>query len=123
MTVTKISEKQLVANQKNAGVSTGPQTGAGKAVASGNAIRHGIFSSQLVLADEEPDHFHALVAALQNDLRPVGALELTLVERIAVSIWRQRRLVQAETAKLELARRDDVCTRQAEHWKMRRARE
>ena len=30
-------------------------------------------------------------------------LEATLVERIAVSIWRQRRLIQAETASLTLA--------------------
>ena len=44
---------------------------------------------------------------MQADLRPVGALELTLVERIAVTIWRQRRLVRAETARLNLARRDE----------------
>ncbi len=101
-----ISKKQLAANQNNATLSTGPQSGPGKVIARSNATRHGIFSSQLVLDDEEPDDFRALVIALQNDLRPVGALELTLVERIAVSIWRQRRLVQAETAKLNLARRD-----------------
>ena len=106
MTVTKISDKQLVANQSNAGLSTGPRTDTGKAASSSNATRHGIFSAQLILQDEEPGEFQALVAALQADLRPVGALELTLVERIAVTIWRQRRLVQAETAKLELARRD-----------------
>ena len=104
MTVTRISDKQLVANQNNAGLSTGPRTDTGKAVSSGNATRHGIFSAQLILQDEEPEEFQALVAALQVDLRPVGAIELTLVERIAVNIWRQRRLVQAETAKLELAR-------------------
>ena len=106
MTVTKISDKQLVANQNNAGLSTGPRTDTGKAVSSSNATRHGIFSAQLILQDEEPEEFRELVAALQADLRAVGALESTLMERIAVTIWRQRRLVQAETAKLELARRD-----------------
>ena len=106
MAVTKLSDKQLVANQKNANLSTGPRTDIGKTVSGTNATRHGIFSAQLILKDEEPDEFQALVAALQADLRPVGALELTLVERIAVTIWRQRRLVQAETAKLDLARRD-----------------
>jgi hypothetical protein len=34
---------------------------------------------------------------------PVGIVERTLVERICVSIWRQRRLVRAETAGLALA--------------------
>ena len=102
----KISDKQLVANQNNAGLSTGPRTDTGKAVSSSNATRHGIFSAQLILQDEEPEEFRELVAALQADLRPVGTLESTLLERIAVTMWRQRRLVQAETAKLELARRD-----------------
>ena len=107
MTVTKISDKQVLANQNNANLSTGPQTETGKAVSSSNATRHGIFSAQLILQDEEPEDFRTLVTALQVDLRPVGALELTLVERIAVTIWRQRRLVRAETARLNLARRDE----------------
>ena len=107
MTVTKISDKQLVANQTNAVLSTGPTTDGGKTASSGNATRHGIFSAQLILRDEDPEDFQTLVAALQADLRPVGALELTLVERIAVTIWRQRRLVRAETASLDLARRED----------------
>jgi hypothetical protein len=36
------------------------------------------------------------------ELRPLGILELSLVEKIAISLWRQRRLVCAETATLEL---------------------
>ena len=39
---------------------------------------------------------------LQVQLRPVGVLELSLVEKIAVTLWRQRRLVGAETASIEL---------------------
>jgi len=34
--------------------------------------------------------------------RPVGPLELSLVEKIAFTLWRQRRLVHAETATIEL---------------------
>ena len=107
MTITNISEKQVVANQNNASLSTGPRSDAGKAASSNNAKRHGMFSAQLILNDEEPEDFQALVTALQTDLRPAGTLELTLVARIAVNIWRQRRLLQAETARLELSRRDD----------------
>jgi hypothetical protein len=36
--------------------------------------------------------------------RSIGAVELALVERIAVTIWRQRRLVTAESATLRLHR-------------------
>ena len=42
--------------------------------------------------------------ALRKALRPEGAYELLLVERMAVTVWRQRRLVQAESAGIELRR-------------------
>ena len=44
-----------------------------------------------------------MLDGLQVQLRPVGALELSLVERIAVSLWRQRRLVNAETAAIAIS--------------------
>ena len=96
------SEKQLRANQQNALKSTGPRTSEGKTVVSNNRMTHGILSSKLLLPNENEDEYRALLADLQNDLRPVGTLELTLVERIAVSLWRQRRLIRAETANVSL---------------------
>ncbi len=45
-----------------------------------------------------------MFADLWRSLNPVGSMEGALVERIAVTLWRQRRLVQAETANLALAR-------------------
>ena len=69
-----------------------------------NAERHGIFSSRLFLNDEKPEELALLVSELQETLTPVGTTELVLVERIAVTIWRQRRLIAAETAALELSR-------------------
>ena len=98
------TEQRLAANRANAQQSTGPSTARGKAVACQNATRHGLLSAKLFLEDEDPEEFQALFADLAGSLNPVGALELTLVERIAVTIWRQRRLVHAETASLTLAR-------------------
>ena len=49
--------------------------------------------------------FDDLVVELQSALAPIGFMELALVERVAVAIWRQRRLVTAETASISLARR------------------
>ena len=98
------TEQRLAANRANARRSTGPVTAEGKAIASRNATRHGLLSGRLFLDEEDPAQFQELVRNFASSLKPVGALEETLVERIAVTVWRQRRLVQAETATLNLAR-------------------
>lgn len=98
------TEQRIAANRANAQLSTGPTTFEGKAVASLNAQRHGLLSARLFLDDEDPAEFQELCADLCHSLNPVGAMEAALVERIAVTLWRQRRLVQAETASLILAR-------------------
>ena len=99
-----VSERQLTANRENAKNSTGAKSKNGQAVTCQNATQHGLFSSRLLLEGEDPAEFQRLLADLQATLRPVGAVELGLVERIAVTMWRQRRLVRAETATLHLAR-------------------
>lgn len=98
------TEQRLAANRANALNSTGPISPEGKVNASRNATRHGLLSAKLFLEDEEPSEFQAMFGDLWRSLNPVGALEASLVERIAVTLWRQRRLVQAETANLSLAR-------------------
>ena len=99
-----VSERQLTANRANAQKSTGPKNKNGQAVACENATRHGLFISRLLLEGEDPAEFQELLGELQLTLRPVGAVELGLVERIAVTMWRQCRLVRAETATLRLSR-------------------
>ena len=96
------SEKQKRANQQNAQKSTGPRSLEGKQKVSANRITHGILSTKLLLAGEDPQDYQSLLDDLQAQLRPVGALEFSLVEKIAVILWRQRRLVSAETATIEL---------------------
>lgn len=97
-----MSDRRQLANRINASKSTGPITQNGKATASGNATRHGILSGRLFLTTEDPSEFQQLQLDLHASLAPVGVMELTLVERIAIAIWRQRRLVAAETASLNL---------------------
>lgn len=97
-----MSDRRQLANRTNATKSTGPITEDGKTTASANATRHGILSDRLFLANEDPTEFQLLQLELHPSLAPVGAMELTLVERIAIAIWRQRRLVAAETASLNL---------------------
>jgi hypothetical protein len=98
------TEQRLSANRTNALSSTGPTSLEGKATASRNATRHGLLSGKLFLDDEDPADFKYLLSRLSQSLHPIGAIEEALVERIAVTIWRQRRLVASETASRALAR-------------------
>jgi len=100
------STKQISANRHNSRKSTGPKSVGGKAVASRNATRHGILSSSLFLPDEDPATFQQLFEELAKTFNPVDTLEMVLVEKIAVAIWKQRRIVAAETAAITLNRQD-----------------
>lgn len=95
---------RLAANRLNAVSSTGPTSEAGKVKSSRNATRHGLLSNRLLLDCEDPAEFDVLLLELQSSLAPVGYIELALVERVAITLWRQRRLVTAETAAISLAR-------------------
>ena len=47
------SSAQILANQKNAMLSTGPKTPEGKSAAARNSIRHGLSGAFRVLANED----------------------------------------------------------------------
>ena len=96
------SAAQITANQLNAQKSTGPVTEMGKRKVSSNAIKHGLFSKNLILADEDPLDYQSLLAQLHTELSPSGVLEQILIERIAISLWRQKRLIRAETAYIKM---------------------
>ena len=100
-----MSDKKQAANRLNSRKSTGPKTIAGKRSVSQNARQHGILSTHLILDGESKDEFLLLLETLQLELLPVGLLENTLVERVAVSIWRQRRLVRSESAEVAMRQR------------------
>ena len=89
-------------NAKNALKSSGPKSALGKAASAQNARRHGVLSAQLILPSENHDEFDELVDQLQQEFKPEGLLENTLVERIAIALWRQMRLVNAESAEILL---------------------
>jgi len=86
-----ISEKQLQANRRNALSSTGPRTEEGKGVASKNALKHGLLSSEVVIPGENPAEFASFRQAMLDDLAPLGQLELMLADRIVGSFWKLKR--------------------------------
>lgn len=97
--------KQAAANKANSQKSTGATTAEGKATVSKNAIRHGLLSQRLIITGEEIQDFDALLVGLMQSVAPEGMLEKVLVEKAAVAMWRQKRLVAAESASIELGRR------------------
>ena len=83
---------------------TGPRTADGKAVVGANALRTGLRSAACSSRGEDPQEFQLLCAELDAALRSVGAVEIALAERIAVALWRQRRLISAEAAAIDQER-------------------
>ena len=71
------TQAQIDANRQNAQKSTGPRTAEGKAAASQNAFKHGLFVKKAVIRDESQDeydrHREALLAA-QLDAQDYGLM-------------------------------------------------
>ena len=65
-----------------------------------NAMKHGILSRLAVLAHEDHAEFADLLAALIEEHRPAGITERHLIEELATIIWRKRRVLLAEGAKI-----------------------
>jgi hypothetical protein len=65
-----------------------------------NALKHGILSQLAVLAHEDQSEFSDLLAALLDEHRPAGMTERHLIEELATIIWRKRRVLLAEGAKI-----------------------
>lgn len=98
------TEKKTASNRKNAQKSTGPKSDAGKAVVSQNARTHGILSRNLIIKGESQAEFSELLCLLADEFQPVGLVEHALVERVGIALWRQRRLVRAESAEVSINR-------------------
>jgi hypothetical protein len=91
---------QVAANQLNAQSSTGPRTESGKATASKNAIKLGLFSGDFVRPAEQSLH-DELNATILREVAPVGILELNLATEIRRAMWRLRRCGEVEASLLD----------------------
>lgn len=65
-----------------------------------NALKHGILSRLAVLAHEDHAEFDDLLAALLDEHQPAGMTERHLIEELSTIIWRKRRVLLAEGAKI-----------------------
>lgn len=99
------TEQQLLANQKNALVSTGPKSPKGKAVVATNAVKHGIFTKDLFIStgscQVEKEEYFELLNNLLNCLSPQNQMESLLVEKITIDFWRLRRALKFEIGSMK----------------------
>jgi hypothetical protein len=95
-----LSPRQLAARRTNAKKSTGPRTSDGKDAARFNALKHGFFARDVVNRELDGSaraaEFNSILDALLEDFQPESARERILVDEIAASCWRIRRLLRYE---------------------------
>jgi hypothetical protein len=98
------SSPRSAASRRNGQRSPGPTTPAGKRRSRQNALRHGFFSRWLVICDpvagEDPDDYYRLHADIVANYHPVGFEENLRCEKIALCIWKLRRLTRYETGQI-----------------------
>lgn len=99
------NENQNETNRKNALKSTGPQSDEGKEIVSRNATKYGLYAKDVILkgglVGEDPKEFEELLQSLIADLGPQGCMETILVEKIAATSWRLKRLFRAECGSIK----------------------
>ncbi len=88
------------ARRANATKSTGPRTSEGMAAARLNALKHGFFACDVVNpvldGKARAEEFNSLLDALLEEFQPESASERILVDEVAASCWRIRRILRYE---------------------------
>jgi hypothetical protein len=101
------SSKQIDANRRNAQKSTGPKTPAGRAASKMNALKHGIFSKEVLVRglniNESSRDLNALHERFWQEHNPVGPAEEMLVDQMVTAYWRWRRVLRAESGEIALS--------------------
>jgi hypothetical protein len=96
------SLRQVEANRRNALMSTGPQTEAGKKRSRGNAVRHGLTAETVIAGLEDSKDYKAFELSVTSDFDAQTAVERELVLRLASLLWRLRRAAAIETGLLQI---------------------
>jgi hypothetical protein len=94
-------------NRANSEHSTGPRTGAGKQRSSLNALRHGLTARTAVLPSEDRTAFQQHCRQFVDEYQPATATETHLVQELADTSWRLRRIPLLEAHVLSEATRPE----------------
>jgi hypothetical protein len=107
------SFRQIGANRRNAQLSTGPVTEAGKKRYRRNALRHGLTAETVIDALEDAEDYAAFEMAVTADYDAQSAVERELVLRLASVLWRLRRAIAIESGLFKIQARHLLQFRQA----------
>ena len=98
------TKNQQRANRRNAQKATGPKTIEGKQISAQNALRHGLYSQEIIIDSphlkEDKEEYDSLLASFIEELQPQTAFQQCLVLRIVNCFWRSRRAIRAESAEI-----------------------
>ena len=97
-TPTPLSPAQLAAHRANAQLSTGPATAEGRGKSSLNAVKTALTGRTVLLTSDDAAAYEAHLHAYIDDFHPVGARESDLVQSIADTAWRLKRIPCLEAA-------------------------
>ena len=84
---------QILANQANAQLSTGPRTATGRAISAQNNFRHGLTGPFTVLPWENQQDFATLQQDLTTEHQPATPTERILIAEMAQSHWLSQRAI------------------------------
>jgi hypothetical protein len=104
-----VTLKQIAANQRNALLSTGPNTDAGKANSRRNALKHGLCAMVLDVPGEDPAVFDTRFNDWSAELNPHGSsLDAYLITMMARHSINLDRCFSVQTARVAQLSRDAI---------------
>jgi len=94
----QLPRAKLIANRANSQLSTGPTTAEGKAKACLNAVKTALTGRTVLLPADDAAAYEQHVLAYTKELRPITQRECDLVQSIADTAWRLKRIPALEMA-------------------------
>jgi hypothetical protein len=104
--MSQASQAQVAANRANAQLSTGPKTPEGKAKSSFNAVKSALTGRVILLPTDDVPAYERLVQNLIAKYQPATDEEKILVQSLADTDWRLRRIPTLESGLYALGQRE-----------------
>ena len=97
----KSSDAKVESNRKNSLQSTGPITPRGKSHSRFNAVKHGLYSRELRISEEDRPEFEKLRVQLKTQFQPATPTQDLAFDLILTDSWRVKLAVRLERDQLE----------------------
>ncbi|MDQ2710834.1 MAG: hypothetical protein M3Y24_01140 [Acidobacteriota bacterium] len=94
----RAAANRAAVNQANARFSTGPRTPQGKSISSLNAVKTGLTGRTVLLPSDDAEAYQNHIEAYEKEYKPAGLRESELVQSLADTGWRLRRIPGLEMA-------------------------